>query len=73
MLDPLGKNKKLEPEEEERLRHLNYNKISAFNKAKEQGPGVHVDTTEYEKILRGEDEQTVRAVLQEIKEEKKGQ
>ena len=42
------------------MRLENFAKITAFNRAKDQGPGVHVDTSEYEKILRGEDDQTVR-------------
>jgi len=44
----------------------------AFNKIKEQGFGVNVDTTELEKVLRGEDDQALREKLQEIKDEKKG-
>ena len=32
-----------------------------------------MDTTEYEKILKGEDDETVREVLKELKDEKKGQ
>lgn len=56
--DPLGNNKVLEPEEVEEERRNNYAKTVAFKKVKELGPGVLVDTAEYEKVLRGEDEES---------------
>lgn len=70
--DPLGKDKAISPQKQEAERLQKFNKNMAFNKIKEQGFGVNVDTTELEKVLRGEDDQALREKLQEIKDEKKG-
>ena len=43
-----------------------------YKKIKQQGQEIGIDTKEIEKKLLGLDDQTIREILKEIKEEKKG-
>jgi hypothetical protein len=73
VLDPLGKNKQLTGAIQEANRLKKYDQTVKFRHAKALGPGIGVDTEEIEKTLRGEDDQSIREVLKDLQEEKKGQ
>lgn len=73
VMDPLGFNKKMTGALYEEKRLKKYEQTVRFNRVKDQGLKIGVDTIEIEKQLRGEDDQTIREVLKDIQAEKKGQ
>jgi hypothetical protein len=72
VVDPIGKNKQLSGAIQKANRLKKYVKTVKFRHAKALSPGIGVDTEEIEMVLRGEDDQSIREVLKDLKEEKKG-
>lgn len=72
VLDPLGKEKKKDQSTIEKTRLLHFDMTVRLRKIKAQGPLVGVDTNLLEKQILGEDDDAIREVLQEMKDEKKG-
>lgn len=63
----------LTADEQELKRIKEFNMQTKFGRVSTQGKGYGIDTELIEKILRGEDDDTIREILAEVLEEKKGQ
>ena len=71
--DPFFEDKELNRAEQELENKKNLVKSNIFKKIVEKGGDLGIDVTEIEKKLRGEDDETVRQILAEYLEEKRGQ
>ena len=66
VLDPLGRNKKLEGDALYRDNLKKYDKTVKFKRIRQLGSEYGIDTKEIEKKLRGEDDDTQRELVKEI-------
>ena len=66
MMDPLGKNKKLNEELLEKRRKEDFQKTSKYRSIKAKGKSLKIDVEEIEKKLKGEDDASMREILLKI-------
>ena len=71
-LDHLGQNKNISQDQIDAEKKVLFENKVTFDRVKREGAEMGVDTAEIEKRLRGEDDETLRAVLKERLEEVKG-
>lgn len=66
MMDPLGKNKKLNEEIIDKRRKEDFQKTSKYRSIKAKGKSLKIDVEEIEKKLKGEDDASMREILLKI-------
>ena len=71
-LDHLGQNKNISQEQIDAEKRILFENRVIYDRIKREGAEMGVDTSEIERKLRGEDDETLRAVLKERLEETKG-